>query len=710
MTSHGARPSNGGPLHREGESARGRPTPLDPVLLEIMRHKVEAIADEICITLLRTCRSVFVNEAADFAVGLIDLEGEIFGWAPENKTTSVNVPAAHTLKVMGTLEPGDAIVTNDPYTTEAMATHLPDLHVIRPYFHGSRLVGYGWGFIHYMDVGGRFPGSMSPHTADIFQEGFRIPPMKLMRRGVLNEDFIHLFKANCRLPETNMADLKAMLGALEVGGHRVRDAIDRYGVETFIASQGALKDYAADKAREVLRLLPDGTYDFWDYLDDDVVSAIPIRMRLKATVDDGRVHFDVTGTDPQVEASYNIPTAGKLHNMLTRRIMTFICTHDRTIPLNAGTFRPLGMTSPPGTVLNAEFPDACAVRFSTATGFNDAVSGVLLKAAPDKMAGATAGASFTFVVEETDPADGRREVIFAQIARGGMSAWRGSDGVDMRDVTMNTMHNHPLEVVETKCGVAFREYDVRPDSGGPGRWRGGAGQVLTLEALRDATTLVIGGLDRIRFPPWGVQGGRHGRTTEVIVDRGRPGERPLGNESSLTLDRGQTVTMLTPGGSGFGDPFERDAEAVRRDVELGFVTREGARRDYGVVLTESLGVDAAATRAARASRVRPNVGTDFDFGPERIAWERVFDDATMLALNRGLFALPKALRQRVRRRIVEEAVPDLPRAGYGRLDEVLADADAARERLKVAMHRAFAEHGVEGYALDPPSPAAHEVA
>ena len=707
MVDNSVNPAGGGPVR--GDSA-GKTPALEPVLLEIMRHKVEAIADEICLTLLRTCRSVFVNEAADFAVGLIDLDGEIFGWAPENKTTSVNVPAAHTLEVMGTLEPGDAIVTNDPYTSEAMATHLPDLHVIRPYFHGPRLVGYGWGFIHYMDVGGRFPGSMSPHTSDIFQEGFRIPPMKLMRKGVLNEDFIHLFKANCRLPETNMADLKAMLGALEVGGHRVRDTIDRYGVETFIASQGALKDYAADKAREVLRLLPDGTYDFWDYLDDDVVSAIPIRMRLRATVDDGRVHFDVTGTDPQVEASYNIPTAGKLHNMLTRRIMTFICTHDRTIPLNAGTFRPLSMTSPAGTVLNAEFPDACAVRFSTATGFNDAVSGVLLKAAPDKMAGATAGASFTLVVEETNPADGRREVIFAQLARGGMSAFGGSDGVDVRDVTMNTMHNHPLEVVEAKCGVAFRDYDVRPDSGGPGRWRGGTGQVLTLEALRDRTTLVIGGLDRIRFPPWGVQGGRHGQPTEVIVNRGRPGERPLGNESSLTLDRGETVTMLTPGGSGFGDPFERDPEAVRRDAELGFVSRSGARRDYGVVLTDVPEVDATATRTARGSRTRPNVGTDFDFGPERVAWERVFDDPTMLALNRGLFALPKALRQQVRRRIIEEAVPDLPRAGYGRLDDVLADADSVRERLKAAMRCAFAEHGVRGSdiadpELDPHSPA-----
>ena len=190
------------------------------------------------------------------------------------------------------------------------------------------------------------------------------------------------------------------------------------------------------------------------------------------------------------------------------------------------------------------------------------------------------------------------------------------------------------------------------------------------------------------------------------MDRGRPGERSLGNESSLTLDRGQTVTMLTPGGSAFGDPFERDAEAVRRDVELGFVTREGARRDYGVVLSpDGLEIDAEATRTARLSRERANVGTDFDFGPERVAWERVFDDPTMLALNRALFALPKALRQNVRRGIIEEAVPDLPRAGYGRLDDVLADADAVRERLKAAMRRAFAENGVRGAEIEHPSPA-----
>ena len=673
-------------------STRARPkVKIDSVLLEIMRHKVEAIADEICLTLLRTSRSVFVNEAADYAVGLIDPKGEVFGWAPQNKTTSINIPAKPTLDLMGDLEPGDAIVTNDPYGSHALATHLPDLHVIKPYFHGKQLVGYGWGFIHFMDVGGRFPGSVSPHSVDIFQEGFRIPPMKLMSRGKYDQDFITLFKANCRLPEINMADLTSMLGALEVGGRRVADTIDHYGVDTFLACQDALKDYSETKARNVLRMLPDGVYDFWDYLDDDVVSPIPIRLRLKITVNDGRVHFDVTGTDPQVEASYNIPTMGKLHNILTRRITTFLRTHDKTLPLNAGVYRPLSITSPSGTVLNAEFPNACGVRFSTGTGFNDCVTGVLLKAVPSKMAGATCGAGWTFVVQEPGGDGEPPQVIFAQIARGGMSAYEGSDGVDVRDVTMNTMHNHPLETVETKCSISFLDYDIRPDSGGAGRWRGGAGQTVTIESLRDGLTIVVGGLDRMRFPPWGVRGGRAGKPAEVIIDRGRPTERRIGNVDFVTIDKGQTITMLTPGGSSFGDPWIREPQAVRQDVEFGFVTHAGAREDYGVVITEDLKVDDAATRQLRASRRRDNVGSDFHFGTEREAWERVFDDATMTDLNRKLYALPKSVRQATRRRIFQAAVPTIPRAGGESLAAALSDADAIRSRLRRAMALEFGE-------------------
>ncbi|MDA0676039.1 MAG: hydantoinase B/oxoprolinase family protein [Proteobacteria bacterium] len=692
MTSKSALPlKRGATVKRAAKPAAKKAKPFDPVLLEIMRHKVESIADEICITLLRTCRSVFVNEAADFAVGMVDLDGEVFGWAPENKTTAVNVPAAHTIRAVGPLEPGDAIVTNDPYSSDAMVTHLPDLHVIRPYFHGKRLVGYGWGFIHYMDVGGRFPGSISAYNTDVFQEGFRIPPMKLMRRGVLNEDFVSLFKANCRLPETNMSDLKAMLGSLEVGGRRVNDTINHYGVDTFIGCQRALKDYSAEKARNVLRMLPDGVYDFWDYLDDDLLSPYPVRVRARMTVNDGLIHFDVTSTDPQVDASYNLPTNGKLHNMLTRRITTFIRTHDKTIPLNAGTYRPLSITNPPGTILNAEFPDACGVRFATATTFNDAVTGLLLKAAPEKMAGPTCGTGFSIIADEPAVDGAPPKVIVAQVARGGMSAYHGHDGVDGRDVTMNTMFNHPIEVVEGKCRLSSRAYDVRTDSGGPGRWRGGVGQVVSFEAMDHGTSVFVRGIDRLRFPPWGVRGGRPGAPVKVVLDFGKPTERDLGKMmSAIRLELGQTLTVLTPGAAGYGDPFQRDPQAVRRDVVQGFVSRDAAERDYGVVIAADFTVEEEKTRHVRTTRVRENVGSDFDFGADREAWERIFDDETMRKLNRGLYALPKAQRKTTRLKILTAAVPNLPRAGSGRLVDVLTDPDAIRARLKKAMDEAFA--------------------
>ena len=664
---------------------------MDPVLLEIMNHKVVAIADEMCATLLRTSRSVFVNESADFAVGLVDRDGEIFGWPHQSKTTSINVPCAYTIEKMGPLDDGDMIVANDAYTSDGMATHLPDLHLIKPYFHDAEIVGYGWGFIHYMDVGGRVPGSISAANREVFQEGLRIPPMKLARKGTLNDDFVKIFKANCRLPETNMADLKAMMGSLETGARRVADTIRHYGLETFLASQGGLKDYAAAKARAVLRLLPDGIYDFWDYLDDDWVSNIPIRYRLRMTVNDGLVHMDLTGTDPEVEASYNLPTRGQLHNMLTRRIATFMRTHDATLPLNAGTFRPLSITNPPGTVLNAEFPAAVGLRFSSATAFNDAMTGTLLKAVPDKMAGPTSGTGFSLVLEEYDEAAGHPTVIVAQVPRGGMSAYEGHDGVDARDVTMNTMHNHPVETVESKSGLRVVEYDVRPDSGGAGQWRGGIGQTVTVEVLRDGSSIQVPGVDRFRFPPWGVQGGRPGLPPRIIYNRGRSGERELGKIESMPVGEGNTITVMTPGAAGYGDPFLRDTEAVRWDVRRGFVSRDAAAREYGVVIDEEGQVDGAATEHARRTRVRPNVRSDFDFGPEREAWERVFDDATMMELNRRLFALPKSARQPTRRRIFEAAVPDLPRAGQGSLAEVLADADAVRTRLRSAMADAFGE-------------------
>ena len=665
-------------------AAAGR---FDPVILEIMRHKVEAIADEMRITLHRTSRSVFVNEGSDFAIGLADVTGQIFGWPPGSKTTSINVPCAPAIAAVPDVQPGDVIVTNDPYLSGAMATHLPDIHLVRPYFHGRDIVGYGWCFVHFMDMGGTTPGSMSPTNRSIFEEGFRIPPMKIMIKGQLNKSFFNLFQANTRLPDINIADLKAMLGALEVGNLRVADTIDHYGVKTFVASQEALKSYSAMKARNVFRMLPDGKYDFWNYLDDDLVSPVPIRTRVTMTVKDGLVHFDLTGTDPQVEAPYNVPTGGGMHNWLTRRVASFIRTHDKDIPLNAGIFRPITVTNPPGTVMNAEFPDPVALRHSTAVSFNDCITGALLKAAPDKMAGPAMDAGGTVVLTEASPEG--PVVFFLQSPRGGMSAYKGGDGVDGRDVTMNTMHNHPVETIESKTGVTVNGYDVSQDSGGAGKWRGGLGQVMTFEVLKSGSTIQVGGMERVRFKPWGVRGGKSGAEMSAILNKGRSNERALGKGGPFRVEKGDTITVTMAGGSGYGDPFERDPEAVAWDVERGFVSKAGAERDYGVVIDGEGRADAAATRRTRTSRVRDNVGSDFDFGEEREAWDRVFDDVTMRDLNRRLYELPKSMRQKVRRRIILAAAKGLKPVGHGKVIDVLSDSDGARARLKQAIAAEF---------------------
>ncbi|HJO68418.1 MAG TPA: hydantoinase B/oxoprolinase family protein, partial [Rhodospirillales bacterium] len=436
---------------------------------------------------------------------------------------------------------------------------------------------------------------------------------------------------------------------------------------------------------------------FWDYIDDDLVSDIPIRMRLRMTVADGKLHFDLTGTDPQVPAAYNVPTAGILHNWLTRRITTFIRTHDDTIPLNAGLYRDITATNPPGTVLNAEFPDPVAERHATATSFNNAVTGALLKAAPDLMAGPTCGTGGIIVYTEPGPEGETASVIIVQSLRGGMSAYKGGDGVDGRDVTMNTMHNHPIETIEGKCALRVIEYDIATDSGGPGCWRGGVGQTMTLEVLREGSTIQVRGLDRLRFPSWGVMGGRHGTLPRFLLNQGKPGERQLGKAEELGAAVGDTITVVMEGAAGYGDPYLRYPDAVRRDVLFSFVSREGAARDYGVVIADDGTVDENATARARGARVKKNVGADFDFGPEREAWERVFDDATMNDLNRRLYALPKSVRHSTRRRIIESAVPNIPKAGLGSLADALSDPDAARARLRDAVGAEFGE--AKGTAL-----------
>ncbi len=675
---------------------------LDPILLEILHNKVQAVAEEMGTTLQRTARTIFVKEAADFATALVGLDGKLFAHPRTNGVSLfVDCDCSFTIGAVPDLESGDIIITNDAFTSGGLATHLPDLHLIEPYFHDGQIVAYGWAFIHSTDVGGTVAGSILPSNHEYFQEGLIIPPMKLMRCGTINEDFFTILRANCRIPDENMGDIRAMLAALRIGKQRCMEIIERHGLEAFLACHEALQAYAATKAREVLRQIPDGSYEFWDYMDDDLVTPLPIKVRVRMTVEDGKVHLDLTGTDLQVNASYNTASMNRMHEWLTMRFTSYLMTHDQSLPLNAGIYRHLSMTNPPGTVLNAEYPAAIGLRASPARRLNDAMTGALFKAAPDMTPAPSSGAGVIFVLHEYDESGVNRHVTVIEPMRGGMGAWEGHDGVDTRDSSLSNLRNHPIENIEAQCGILVREYDVRPDSGGPGRWRGGVGQILTVEFLRDGGRIYARGMERFRFPAWGVAGGKPATPFRTVFNLGREGQRDLGKINEVPVNKGDTVTIMTPGAGGYGDPFDRDPQAVLDDVTWGFVSTEGACRDYGVTVVRNgaeWAIDKAATARLRENQVKDNVRAQFDFGAEREAWESVFDDATVCEINRRLSALPKSIRQEKRRWIYTQAVPSLESAGGKTVAEAIADPDAARARLRAAMAAAFdgaLDHTVE---------------
>lgn len=659
---------------------------LDPVTLEILGRKLVAITDEIYFTVQRTARSSYVNEVADFAVAMLDVNGDVFAYPPSASFNFlIDTNFKSTIDAVPGLEPGDVIITNDPYTSGGLSTHLPDVHLIQPYFHEGRIVGYGWSFIHSLDFGGTVPGSVSAASHEIYQEGLRIPPMKLLKRGAPNEELLALIRLNTRVPDITIADFKAMIGALETGNRRYADVIRRFGAETVLQAQEDLLNYAAARARNVLRRIPDGVYDFWDYLDDDVVTNIPLRVRLRMVVEDGQVTLDLTGTDPETQSSFNVPSLGRRMYWLSFRLTGILTTYDPDIPRNAGLYRGISVRNQPGSVFDAQPPIAVGMRHSAPYRLFDCVTGAVLQANPSLMSAAMGGSMATFrFTEKMD--DGSLRVEVVEPLRSGMGALEGRDGVDARDNSINNMRNRPIETIEIEQGLRVLRYDINPDSGGPGKWRGGVGQLLVVEAIGEAGGVVqISGLERSRMQPWGFAGGKPGALVRAVINAGRPDERPVPKGQPVRLERGDTVTLQMPGGGGIGDPFDRDEDMVEIDVRRGFVSVEAAREDYGVAIVDGA-VDRAATDALRGARQASSNAT-FDFGNQRRAWERVFGDETMLELNRRLYSVSRNRRHELRKELFRAALPGLRDGKLTPLDQLTQDPEEAAKRLFEALDR-----------------------
>ena len=622
---------------------------LDPVLLEILRHKVTAVAEEMGITLQRTGRTLYVKETADFGTAIANLEGKFFAFPVGIGVAGfVDLDCKPTIDAVDDLAEGDVIMTNHPYASGGLCTHTPDLNLVRPYFYQGDIVGYGWSFLHSADVGGKVPSSVSPTNSEAFQEGLLIPPMKIVQGGDFNLDLLKIYRHNVRTPDLNIGDIKAMLAALEVGQRRVIEMIEQYGIDCFLAMQSALIDYARLKAREAFRQIPDGKYDFWDYLDDDSFTQVPVRIRLEMTVDDGRIHLDYRGSDAQTQGPFNIVTLGRSHPWVTLRLLHYAISTDPSCPVNSGVFKNVTVTLPPGSVLNPEFPAASGIRTAAGARCYDVLNGALGKALPEFMPAASGGNIVPVVLVE--PADeGQGAVTVVQFLVGALGARKGVDGVDGRDPSFSNMANNPIETVEAEASVEVLFYGLRADSGGPGEWRGGAGQMISFRVLKDGCHLLARGLERLRFPPWGVAGGACSTVTRMILNEGEDGEVELGKIDMIELSEGDTVTAYMSGAGGYGDSLNRDPSKVLRDVETGLVTIAGAARDYGVIILDGQ-VDTPATVNLRSNKCTEEA-TQSEFGEERVAWESVFADGRMLSLTETLDKHPPARRQRVRNKV-----------------------------------------------------------
>ncbi|WP_176084803.1 hydantoinase B/oxoprolinase family protein [Martelella sp. HB161492] len=658
---------------------------FDPVLLEILNNKVSSVTEEVGFTIRRIGHSLFVKEIADFGTALATPDGKFFAYPSAIGVANfIDLDCGPSVAAVGALKPGDVIITNHPYASEGLATHTPDINIIVPYFHGDQLVCLGWSFLHISDVSGKVPGSISPSSTELFQEGILIPPVKLVEGGKMNEAVLALLQSNTRTPQDNIGDLKAMLAAHRFGEERVNQIIAQHGLETFIACQNALMDYAGEKARDVMRAFPNGIYEFSDYIDDDLLTAIPMRIRVKMELTDGEIVFDFEDTDPQTGASFNMVTAGRRHAYLTGGLLMMVLTRDPTIPRNAGIFKYIRARLPEGSLVNPVFPASVGVRHLIAMRCKDVVHGALAKADPQSVPAAAAGIIIPLVFAEP-PSEKDAAVLVLELMVGGLGAGEGLDGVDGRGATLANMVNNPIEIIEDSAAVHIVEFSLRRNSGGAGQYRGGNGLVLTFEALKDGCQVLGRGMDRFRFQPWGLNGGAPGAGAVNIVNLGRPDERRMGKIDVVTLAKGDTFTVMTPGGGGFGDPLMRDPQAVLADLNLGAIDAETAETCYGVVIRDGV-LDAEATAGLRRKRSSKNAGAAlFAFGPEREAWERLMPDDRYHELLSALNSYPPAARFQRRKAFFSSLYPEFRDGRPVILADIAEDPEGRRFDTALAL-------------------------
>ncbi len=572
---------------------------LDPVTLAVLNGRLVQIADEMDATLYRSAFNPIIAEAHDACHGLYHAEtGATLVQGTSGLPIFVGAMAFAVKAVIdkvandGHLETGDTYIFNDPYDG---GTHLNDFRLIRPLMRKGRVFAWIASVGHWLDIGGNVPGNYNPKATESFQEGVRIPPVKLIRAGSIQQDIVDILAANSRVPQSNWGDLNGQINALDLGERRLHTLLDEYGDDTITAALAALSSRAEALMRANIAALPDGTYTCDDFLDNDGITDVPLRIALDLTIAGETMRLDFSRSAPPCDGPLNIARSTAIACCYVALKHIFI-----DVPANAGCLAPIKFDIPDTTLLAVSAPRPVAGYTETILRVIDVIFGAFAKVAPER----SQGSPFATInaLSLAGWREHRRRWIMFCFFGGGLGGNPESDGLNHSNNPISTATIPPVEILESLYPVMFTQWALRPDSGGPGHNRGGLGAIYEIEALAEdgADVFLIG--ERGKFPPFGVNGGGPAALNRFIYETDQGEETPplISKVTDIRIRHGQKVRLETPGGGGFGDPATREPSRVVRDVQLGYISRDAARRDYKVVLREDGSLDADATAKARA--------------------------------------------------------------------------------------------------------------
>lgn len=574
---------------------------IDTVTVEVVRNLLMSIAEETYGIIIRSAYSTNMKERHDVCTAVIDPQGnsvaQVESLAALLGSMLSVVPNIYDKFGRDNIRPGDMFIANDPY--HGGGNHLPDIVIAAPAFCGETLVGWIANIAHHSDIGGKVPGSTSGDADSLFQEGIRIPVIRIRQSGELIQSVMDLLLDNTRVPQERYGDLTAQMSANLIGIQRLEDAYRRYG-DTLHGCMEELIAYSERRVRAVVAKLPDGTYSYTDYVDgcgEKYPDPLPIHVEI--TVAGDALTLDFTGSAGQIEAPINVPwPCTKADVFFAIKAML-----GPDIPANEGINRAIHLIVPEGCILNPREPAPIGAQIDCSQRVPDAIFGALAPVLPQQAVTAGNGACTTTILSGKGAIGDDKVFIFHEVIAGGGGASRQHDGLSGVQVNMTNTSNMPIEATEMEFpGILARRYELMPDSGGAGQHRGGLGIQRELEILQD--NVVYTGLgDRHKFHPWGLAGGCDGATGAFYRLQADGKMTQLGHKTtSLPLNRGDVIRVVTPGAGGYGDPRQRPTDQVLTDIVEQKVSPDQARERYGVVVTEQDGcyiLDENATRALR---------------------------------------------------------------------------------------------------------------